>query len=243
MPKRISKNVISILLFVLTSNNISAQLEAEKFYYGFTAGISYSKIGDVQTTLIRPVFPTETYSTTTNPLLGFTGGATIYYRFEKSKFAIQPEITYSAQGGNFHYEDIEELTYDINFNYGHLNITPMVKFYPVHGLYASVGPQLGIVIDRSALTYTSNQPELGPDLQIQQSLREVLKGNNSVAVVLGAGYDMPFGLSVNARWVYGLSDAIETLANGFYFIENKNPPSNFQLTLGYHIPFFKNRNY
>ena len=238
MPKRTLTNAVSILLFLLTSYQLSAQLEAEKFHYGFTAGVSYSKIADVQTTLIRPVFPQETYSTTTNPLLGFTGGATIYYRFEKSKFAIQPEITYAAQGGNFRYEDVEELQYDINFNYGHLNITPMVKFYMVHGLYASVGPQLGIVINRSALTYTSNMPELGPDLQIQQSLREVLKGNNSVAVVLGAGYDTPFGLSINARWVYGLSDAIETQANGFYFIENKNPSSSFQLTLGYHIPFF-----
>jgi len=237
MPKHNHRGLLVFLLLFIYSFS-HGQLESEKFYYGFVAGVSNAAIGEVHTTIIPPVFPADTYSTTSNPQLGITAGAFVYYRFEKSKFAIQPEITYSAQGGNFHYEDVEDLIYDIDFNYGHLNITPLVKFYTVHGLYATVGPQLGFIIDRSALTYTSNQPELGPDLQIQQSLQAVLKGNNSTAIVLGAGYDTPFGLSINARWVYGLSDAVETLANGFYYIENKNAFSSFQLTLGYHIPFF-----
>ena len=60
-----------------------------------------------------------------------------------------------------------------------------------------------------------------------------------MSLVLGAGYDTPFGLSVNVKWTYGISDALETLANGFYFIENKNATSSFQMTLGYAIPFFK----
>ena len=219
--------------------DLSAQLEEDEFYYGFTSGITSTKISDISTTLIRPIFPKSTYDVSTNPLLGFTAGAFIYYRFKNSKFAIHPEINYAYGGSNFHYEDIEELTYDLNFKYGYLNIAPMIKFYTVHGLYATVGPQLGIVIDRYALTYTSNKPELGPDLQIQHSLREVLKGNNQVAIVLGGGYDTPFGLSINARWIYGVSDAIETQANSFYFIENKNVSSSFQVTLGYHIPFYK----
>lgn len=236
-PRRINVPCLFIML-LLSTLSLSAQLEDDKFYYGFFAGVTQSQISEVQTTLIRPIFPVETYSTRIDPLRGFTAGAVVYYRFEKSKFAIQPEISYASQGGIFHYEDIEELQYDMQFNYSFLNITPMVKFYTVHGLYASVGPQLGIIINRSSLTYTSNQPDFGPDLQIQQSLREVLKGNNHVGIVLGAGYDTPWGLNINARWVYGLSDAIETQANGFYFIENKNPASSFQLTLGYHIPFF-----
>ena len=240
MPLRKSKIIYLYIALMFSSLSLTAQLEDDKFYYGFFAGVTQSQISEVQSTLIRPIFPVDTYSTRVDPLLGFTAGAVVYYRFEKSKFAIQPEISYASQGGIFHYEDIEELQYDIRFHYSFLHITPMVKFYTVHGLYASVGPQLGIIINRSSLTYTSNQPDFGPDLQIQQSLREVLKGNNHVGIVLGAGYDTPLGLNINARWVYGLSDAIETQANGFYFIENKNPSSSFQVTIGYHIPFFNN---
>jgi len=237
MPKqRIFTSFIVLFLLAISLPTI-AQMEEARFYYGFTAGVTYSSISDVQTSLIRPIFPEETYSTTLKQSLGFTGGAFVYYKFKKSKFAIQPEINYADNGGIFQYEDVDGLQYDINFKYSFLNISPMFKFYTMHGLYATAGAQLGIIVNRSALTYISNQPELGPDLQIQQSLREVLKGNNNVSIVLGAGYDLPFGLSANVKWVYGISDAIETLANGFYFIENKNPASSFQVTIGYAIPF------
>lgn len=239
MPKRQMTTWSILLLLTFYSATLVGQLEEETFYYGFNAGVSYSSINEVSTTLIRPIFPIDTYSTRTDQSLGFVGGASVYYKFKNSKFAIQPEIYYASQGGGFHYEDINELQYDITFKYSYLTISPVVKFYTVHGLFASVGPQLGLILDRSNLKYISNQPELGPDLQIQQSLREVLKGNSIVSLALGGGYDTPFGLSINARYVLGLSDALETLANGFYFIENKNPSSSIHVTLGYHIPFFK----
>jgi len=239
MPKHRLFTIVWTALLSSLPFLVSSQLEEETWHYGFNVGATSSTIAEVSTTLIRPIFPVDTYDTRSDPSLGFTAGAFVYYKFKKSKFAIQPEINYSDNGGIFHYEDVEDLAYDIKFHYSYLNVSPMVKFYTVHGLYATAGAQLGIIINRSALTYTSSQPELGPDLQIQQSLREVLKGNNNVALVLGAGYDLPLGLSVNAKWVYGISDAIETQANGFYFIENKNPGSSFQVTIGYAIPFFR----
>ena len=238
MPKRQFFRCTLLCFFTLYASSIFSQLEEETFHYGFNAGISYSSISEVNTTLIRPIFPIDTYDTRTDKSLGFVAGASVYYKFKKSKFAIQPEIYYVNQGGGFHYEDINELQYDITFRYSYLTISPVVKFYTVHGLYASVGPQLGLILDRSNLKYVSNQPELGPDLQIQQSLREVLKGNSIVSLALGGGYDTPFGLSINARYVIGFSDALETIANGFYFIENKNPSSSVHVTIGYHIPFF-----
>lgn len=237
MPKQRICPAFMAIFFLFTSFSLLAQFEEDRFHYGFTAGTTYSTIGEIRTTLIRPIFPESSFSTRNGKSIGFTSGVFIYYKFNKSKFAIQPEINYADNGGSFHYEDIDGLEYEIRFKYSYLNISPMLKFYTVHGLYATAGAQLGIVVNRSSLSYTSNQPELGPDLQIQQSLREVLKGNNNISVVLGAGYDLPFGLSLNAKWIYGISDAIETLANGFYFIENKNPSSSFQMTIGYAIPF------
>ncbi len=237
MPKQTFKGIITLFALVLTFQTISAQLEDREWYYGFTAGVTQSSIQDIQTSLIRPIFPEGSYDARSQKRLGFTGGAFVHYRFKDSRFAIQPEIYYSDMGGRFHYEDISELTYDIDLKYSYLQINPNIKFYMMKGFHASLGPQLGLIINRSNLTYTSNQPEQGPDLQIQQSLREVLKGNSIVSVALGAGYDLPMGLSLNFKYVVGISDSMETLANGFYFIENKNSVSSMQLTVGYAIPF------
>ncbi len=239
MPKQLFPKLVFLTIFIASSLQLTAQLKEKKFYYGFTAGATFSTLSEVQTTIIRPIFPVDTYETKNVPSTGVTTGMFVYYKFPKSKFAIQPQINFASQGGIFHYEDVEDLMYDIHFNYNYLNLSPLIKFYTVHGLFLTGGPQIGIIINRSALNYSSNQPELGPDLQIQQSLREVLKGNHNTSIIIGGGYDAPFGLSINAHWVYGLSDAVETLANGFYFIENKNVSNSFHITLGYHIPFYK----
>ena len=112
------------------------------------------------------------------------------------------------------------------------------RYYLVGGLNISVAPQLNLIINKSKLTYVSNQPDLGPDLQIQQSLRQVLKGNSIASFSFGIGYDLPFGLYTDLSYIIGITDSIETLANGFYFIENQNRLSAYKITLGYNIPFY-----
>lgn len=235
MPK---KTIISILALLWTFN-IQAQIEEETFHYGFSTGINWSSIGELQTTLIRPIFPESTYNVKDKKGLGIHLGAFVYYRFKESKFAIEPTVSYSALKSGFHYNDVEDLQYDIDFNYAYLQIAPLFKFYTAQGIHLTFGPQLGLITNPSRLKYTSSKPELGPDLQIQQSLREVLKGNHMVSVLVGVGYDTPFGLGLNLRYSLGISDAIETLANGFYFIENNNPSSNLALSISYAIPFYK----
>ncbi len=222
----------------LLSFSLAAQLPEKEFHYGFSAGVSFASMSDINTSLIRPIFPIESYSTNHQMKAGFSGGSFIFYRFKKSKFSIQPEIIYQDMGGIFHYEDVNELSYDISFNYSYIGIAPIVKYYTVGGLNIHTGPQMAFIVNRSDLSYTSNQPELGPDLQIQQSLREVLKGNNNVSLMLGVGYDLPMGLGLDIRCNFGISDAMETLANGFYFIENKNVMRGYSATLRYAIPFY-----
>lgn len=238
MPKQFFKSSIKLFILCLIPFVSFSQLEETEFYYGFHAGATYSSLSEIQTTLIRPIFPTETYSTKSIPTYGFTAGASIYYRFKKSKFAIQPEIAYADLGGQFYYEDIEEFNYTLNFRYNYLSIFPKIKYYLVGGLNITVAPQLNLIINKSRLTYVSNQPDLGPDLQVQQSLRQVLKGNSIASFSVGIGYDLPMGLYTHFSYILGISDSMETLANGFYFIENHNRVSAYKLTLGYHIPFF-----
>ena len=228
---------IAICVFGLTTASL-AQPEDDTWHYGFKGGVNYSSIGDVQTTIIPSVFGVQTYTASEDRRLGYTAGFFVYHRFRNSRFAVQPQVSFSARGGDFNYTDIEDLEYKIGFNYQYVDFSVLMKVYPAAGFHFAVGPEIGLQVAGTNLTYTSNMPELGPDLQIQQSLREVLKGRNDIGVLVGVGYDFDFGLMLEIQYRFGITDVIETQANGFNFIENTNRSSSVQLTVGYALPFW-----
>jgi len=229
--------ILCLLLTLAVTQALHAQPADDTWYYGFKAGVTRHQIQDISTTIIPAVFPEDTYSTEIAPRLGFAGGIFFYHRFYKSRFAVQPEILFASRGGDFNYTDNRDLEYTIGFDYQYLSLGSLVKVYPGGGLHFGAGAQVAFNVATDKLKYTSNMPELGPDLQIQQSLREVLVGSNDINLLLQAGYDFNFGLLVEARYVLGLSDVLETRANGFNFIENTNRSGGFQLTLGWLIEF------
>ncbi len=231
------KNLLFCLLAFGLAANLGAQPEHDTWFYGFKAGATRHEIKDVGITIIPEVFAEDTYQVETLPQLGFAGGVFFYHRFYKSRFAVQPEILFASRGGDFHYTDVRDLDYTIKFNYQYVSLGGLVKVYPGGGLHLGLGAQAAFNVASDRLMYTSNMPELGPDLQIQQSLREVLTGSNDINLLGQVGYDFNFGLMVEARYVLGLSDVIETRANGFNFIENVNRGSGFQVTLGWAIKF------
>ncbi len=226
---------IAMLLFSL--NVAFSQVEDGKFFYGFKAGAILSDVSDIASTIIRPVFPVDTYSTSIVRRKGITAGFSVYHRFKDSRLAIQPEISYAIGGADFRYMDVNDLDYTIDFNYQYLNISMMIKMYLTRGAFFNLGPTLGLNLTRTSLTYKSNMPELGPDLQIQQSLREVLKGKNNFSLSGGIGYDAEMGLGIEFRYNLGVVDVLETQANGFFFIENDNLSNSIQVTVTYLIPF------
>jgi hypothetical protein len=230
---------ILLLFCCVCSLSLLAQPEDDNWFYGFRGGVTYGSVDGIANTIIPPVFPAETYTTTESRLLGYTGGIFLYYRFAESRLAIQPSISFGQGGGQFDYSDINALEYQINFNYQYASIGAELKFYPFGGFHVGTGAEVGFNVAGDRLTYTSNQPELGPDLQIQQSLREVLRGGNDARLLFGVGYDFPFGLVIDLRYRMGLTDAIETLANGFNFVEYPNKTTTLRATVGWIIPFFK----
>ncbi len=224
-----------------------------KWGIGIKAGGITAKIGDLKTTIIREWHPDSTYMLEEKYNWGFTGGVAFYYRFPNSAVAIQPEVTFSMQGSQLHYTDsilISDtdtvgLDYTMKFKYQYINILPLFKIYPflnqdnfLNQLHVLIGPQLSINIAPANITYVSNKPYIGPDLQIQQNLRGVLKGRTDVSVALGLGYQLPgeYPFSLECRANLGFVDTVQTLANGYNFIENRNPSVSFQLTLGYTVP-------
>jgi len=230
------KNIL-IFCFCCCYFSAFAQPMDDEYFYGFKGGITMNSIGGISNTLIPSIFPKETYTTTNVQQMGFIGGLFFYHRFRDSRIAIQPEILFAKEGAKFEYTDINDLNYGIDFNYQYLKLATYFKIYSYAGITFSIGPQVGLNIGEGKLNYTSNMPDLGPDLIITQSLREVLKGATNFSVSIGGGYDFDFGLSIEARYNLGLKDVIETQANGYDFIENDNKTAGFQLTVGWLLPF------
>lgn len=239
----IMKHLMTLLLLGL-SVQLFAQLPDDEYFFGFKAGGTYSNIDEIKTTLIRPVHPEATYNTFIVPRFGATAGMFFYYKFRGGSFlAIQPEIMFSMEGGDFKYDDVNGLEYQIQFRYEYLNITPQFKIYPlaeygdaISGFHIGIAPQIGVNLASTNIFYTSNTEVIGQDLQIQQNLREVLKGKNNFSLGLSVGVEIG-RLFFEGRWNIGFTDVIETQANGYYFIENKNRSQSYLLTMAYAIPF------
>jgi hypothetical protein len=113
---------------------------------------------------------------------GFHAGAFTLIKF--TKIGIQPEIIFSQQGSKF--RDIDK---DGSFDY--VNIPVMLKLYTVAGINLQVGPQFGFLTKA--------------EIEGQGSVKEKFK-NSDVSLGLGLGWDLPFGLTVDARYNLGLSD-------------------------------------
>ncbi|MEL6393484.1 MAG: outer membrane beta-barrel protein [Bacteroidota bacterium] len=226
-----------LILSGLATLYLSAQPADDEYFYGFKAGMTYGSISDVGITIIPDVFAAETYEVTTSRTLGFVGGIQFYHRFRDSRLAIQPEILFGDFGSSFDYTDELGLEYQMNFRYQHVSLGTQLKVHPMGPLHFAAGLAVNFAVSPEAVDYSSNMPELGPDLQIQQSLREVLRGGNDIQLLLGAGVDFNFGLQLEVRYRLGLRDVLETQANGFGFIENPNRYSGISATLGWWIPF------
>lgn len=115
--------------------------------------------------------------------------------FALLKFAnvgIQPEIIYSEQGAKV--KDPNLSSFESNFSY--VNIPIMLKLYTIAGLNLQVGPQFGFL----------TSAESGG-----QSVKDQLKGSD-FSVGLGAGWDFPFGLSLDVRYNLGISDVSDVAA-------------------------------
>lgn len=212
---------------------------ADGFFWGFKAGATYSSLDGLRNTLIDPVYPEELFSTADEPRLGGTVAFFIDYRHSSDAYlAGRLELGYTMQGGSFTYEDANGLNYELGVNYDYLTITPLIKLnIPPDWPYVLAGIQFGVNLSGQNLTYSSND-DPGIDLQVQQSLRDVLKGRSNTGLVAGIGFELTrSGLYLEGRYTLGLTDVIETQPNGFLFIETPNRMSYWQVTVGMPIAF------
>jgi len=222
---------ISVLLFLFILQS-HAQINTP-FTYGVKFGVNYTDIQEIPQTLIAETH-NDNYTLTPEKTFGGMGGFFFNYKFNNTNMAVQTELSYSMEHAKILYDDINDFQYQINFKYNYAQIGTVLKFYPFAGLNFGIGPQVGLNVSSEDITYTSNREDLyGPDLQTQQIYKDSLKGKTNLQGVLSLGYEFDFGLVVEARYLQGLSDTIETFPNSHRFLENKNLSFGFQLSVGY----------
>lgn len=152
---------------------------------------------------------------TYNSRSGWHAGA--FALIKLSKIGIQPEILFSQQGSKIKFN-----SQNLKANYSYLNIPIIVKLYTVAGINLQVGPQFGFLTKaESDYNPVTNTPTN------KQDFKDAYK-KSDVGLALGAGWDLPFGLTVDARYNLGLSKVDDEAANS-----TKNQV--WQISLGYKL--------
>ena len=128
---------------------------------------------------------------------GFHGGA--FMLFKAERYAIQPEVILSQQGSTL---TVNNTDFESNFNY--INVPVIFKYYFMKsknggGLNAQLGPQLGILQSARADVFDSVAFVLNKDQDVKRSYKK-----SDVSLCVGAGWDSPFGLSIDLRYNVGL---------------------------------------
>jgi opacity protein-like surface antigen len=151
---------------------------------------------------------------------GFHGGA--FVLIKATKFGIQPEVIFSQQGSKV---EINSQNFESNFSY--VNIPIILKLYTVAGINIQAGPQFGFVTNAE----TPIEDQLNPGSYKVQDVKDKMKSSD-FTVALGLGWDLPFGLTIDARYNLGLSKVYDEAPT----TQTDNAKNQvFQLSLGYKL--------
>jgi hypothetical protein len=116
-------------------------------------------------------------------LTSFHGGA--FALFKLTKIGIQPEILFSQQGASTDFGDLKT---------SYFNIPVMLKIYLAAGINIQAGPQFGFL---TAADFDG------------QDVKDAFKSSD-ISANIGLGWDLPFGLMIDARYNLGLADVSDS---------------------------------
>jgi len=192
-----------ILVAVILSGISFNALSQAQFALGLKGGVNLSK------------FDIKAGASNIDNRTGFNAGAFALVKI--TSFGIQPEVLFSRQGSSFTFNS---QNYKANFDY--INVPILFKLYVPLGLNIQLGPQfsfLSVADLKSAATSASQDP------------KTLKKQDYTLAV--GAGWDLPFGITIDARYNFGLSDIKVQPKNATEPIVLKNKV--LQVSVGYKL--------
>lgn len=181
-------------LLLLPSMAAALNTHAQEMNYGIKGGLNLSN--DVF--LFNRYYP------------AFYAGGFAELKFNKH-LAFQADLLF-AKSGTYSKFQGNDVLYFTRKTQGYLNIPIMVKYYVTPKLYVEIGPEAGILL------YANEETE-----NYKTSTKERFR-KTCLNAGTGIGYKLPFGLGVNARYMFGVSNKSE--GNTLY-------TSNLQVGLNY----------
>lgn len=163
------KRIIIALLLIISSISVFSQVKARP---GIRAGVNYSKL--------------------TNSTLDAKAGlyAGVFLNIQISDFyALQPEISYSNQGGKSNTPGVEDLSID------YVSVALVNKFFVMNDqkLHLMLGPTFETNFDDNFVRL-ANGSEIGDVTPVD------------IGFIAGIGYQFKNGLSIEARYKQGMID-------------------------------------
>jgi hypothetical protein len=193
------KKIILTVVMVFTLGFVNAQEKAD-MAFGVKGGLNISTITNADVDGVN-----------SKSLVGFHVG--FFGEFMISnKFAIQPEVLYSAQGTELEFEGISG---DLKLDY--ITIPVMAKYYVADAFSLELGPQIGFLV--SAKAKSGGESE---------DVKDELKSTD-VSLNFGLGYDITQNFMIGARYSLGLTRLQDELIPG----EDESKNSVFQISVGY----------
>src|SRR5690554_2287798 len=160
---------IILSLFALAAMGLSANAQ-QVVKFGPKAGVNFANLSgdDIEDSKMKTSFHVGAF-------------AEIFFT---DKFAIQPEVLFSAQGA-------EEKEGDGKWNLDYINIPIMAKYYVIDGLAVEAGPYVGF--------------NMNSELESEGVTMDVKDGTKSVdfGLGLGANYNLDNGFFIGARYNLG----------------------------------------
>lgn len=174
------KNKISIYVLIILAFVSFQTFSQVQVALGIKGGLNFAKI-DGSSSL------GDNYKNRT----GYHGGAFLLIKI--AKIGIQPEVIFSKQGSNYDFSSS-----NVEANYDYINVPIIIKLYLVAGLNLQVGPQFGF-LTAGELKTTAGSISTTADAKKYYS-------GADISAALGAGWDLPFGLTIDGRYNLGIKN-------------------------------------
>lgn len=170
--------ILFAMCFMLLAETAFSQAQLS---VGLKGGLNFSKL-DLNSSV----------ATNYDNRTGYHAGLFTLVKF--GPFGIQPEVIFSKQGSTY---TVSTTNYEANFDY--INVPIILKFYLPLKINLQAGPQFGF-LSASELINTAT------GVKDPKSAGDLFSKTSDVAIAVGAGWDLPFGLTVDFRYNIGLSD-------------------------------------
>ncbi|MCY2685975.1 porin family protein [Salinimicrobium sp. TH3] len=198
------KTTITMLFMLL----LTVQLPAQEWNFGIKGGVNIANFTG-----------SDADDLDLKSRTGFHLGGLVEGKFSES-FGAQLEVLYSTAGakveGIFMDDMGNEFDGDITFKLDYISVPVLFKYFPIQELSIETGPQISFETS-SEVEAEAMGESVSLDFEDETSSVEF-------GWLFGLGYDLPYNIFVQARYLYGLSDVYD---------ESNLKHSVFQISLGY----------